>query len=261
MVLPNITPVDAELNTLFLVNTTAITDPIKLYKISVIEAGVLTVRSKPYLIIVDTYCTLYDQSGTVIQFDDDTGGKSQFLIAQTLPIGVYFLAVKQLSNLTSQFLVEVKFVTNSNPSPIIENLTPVNYQQIPSNLLKTLFHVASKEVISPPRNPVVIKEITSRIGTLLPDRLNNVFAIFTSRKSSALSGNAFIAGFVKEGVTPVIRKVRLYSKDSGAFVKEVQSDNTGAYTFSNLPAGMNFFVVSHDSNGIYNAVISDNITA
>jgi hypothetical protein len=75
------------------------------------------------------------------------------------------------------------------------------------------------------------------------------------------SGNATVSGTTKEGKVPVSRKVRLYRKDNGKLVDEVKSDAVGRYQFANLPAGFNFFVVSHDSNGIYNAAISDNITA
>jgi hypothetical protein len=75
------------------------------------------------------------------------------------------------------------------------------------------------------------------------------------------NGNATVSGTTKEGKVPVSRKVRLYRKDNGKLVDEVKSDAVGRYQFANLPAGFNFFVVSHDSNGIYNAAISDNITA
>jgi hypothetical protein len=70
-----------------------------------------------------------------------------------------------------------------------------------------------------------------------------------------------ISGVVKEGKTPVSRRVRLYRKDNGVFVAEVKSDSTGNYIFKDLPAGMAFFVVSHDASGFYNAAISDNIIA
>lgn len=70
-----------------------------------------------------------------------------------------------------------------------------------------------------------------------------------------------ISGVVKEGKTPVSRKVRLYRKDNGIFVTEVKSDALGNYIFKDLPAGMAFFVVSHDGSGFYNAAVSDNIIA
>ena len=74
-------------------------------------------------------------------------------------------------------------------------------------------------------------------------------------------GESTISGVVKEGKTPVSRKVRLYRKDNGVFVAEAKSDMTGYYIFKDLPAGMAFFVVSHDASGFYNAAISDNIIA
>ncbi len=74
-------------------------------------------------------------------------------------------------------------------------------------------------------------------------------------------GNAVVSGVVREGKSPVIRKVRLYRKDNGALVSEKKSSANGDYSFEKLPLGMAFFVVSHDSNGVYNAAISDNITA
>ena len=70
-----------------------------------------------------------------------------------------------------------------------------------------------------------------------------------------------ITGFVKEGSTPVSRKVRLYLQSTGAFVSETTSAADGSYSFLNLTPNTKYFVVSHDSNGIYNAAISDNLTA
>lgn len=74
-------------------------------------------------------------------------------------------------------------------------------------------------------------------------------------------GTSTISGVVREGKTPVSRKVRLYRKDNGAFVAEVKSDALGNYIFKDLPAGMAFFVVSHDGSGFYNAAVTDNIIA
>lgn len=74
-------------------------------------------------------------------------------------------------------------------------------------------------------------------------------------------GNGAISGTVYEGKSPVIRRVRLYKKDDGVFVSETLSNVLGGYRFDSLPRGMAFFVVSHDSNGVYNAVISDNVIA
>lgn len=72
-------------------------------------------------------------------------------------------------------------------------------------------------------------------------------------------GSNSISGVVHEGKTPVSRKVRLYRKDNGVFVAETKSDELGNYLFDGLPAGMAFFVVSHDSSGSYNAAVTDNI--
>ena len=90
----------------------------------------------------------------------------------------------------------------------------------------------------------------------LPQKLGS-----TPVETVAPEGIAIVSGAVKEGKSPVSRKVRLYRKDNGKLVREVRSDAIGNYQFDKLPAGMAFFVVSHDSNGIYNAAISDNITA
>jgi hypothetical protein len=90
----------------------------------------------------------------------------------------------------------------------------------------------------------------------LPQKLGS-----TPIDSVVPEGSAIVSGSVKEGKSPVSRKVRLYRKDNGRFVSEVKSDATGNYLFDKLPAGMAFFVVSHDSNGVYNAAVSDNITA
>lgn len=85
-----------------------------------------------------------------------------------------------------------------------------------------------------------------------PENMNPVVVPYGSNR---------ISGVVKEGKTPVSRKVRLYRKDNGVFVTEVKSDALGNYIFKDLPAGMAFFVVSHDDSGFYNAAVSDNIIA
>jgi hypothetical protein len=59
---------------------------------------------------------------------------------------------------------------------------------------------------------------------------------------------------------PVRRKVRLFNLIDGNLAREVWSDAvTGAYLFTGI-ALRDYFVVSHDHTGTYNAVIKDRVT-
>lgn len=71
-------------------------------------------------------------------------------------------------------------------------------------------------------------------------------------------GTATISGVVTENGLPVVRYVRLFDKVSGTLVRVTRSNTSGAYLFTGLKAGNEWFVVSHDTeNRAYNAVIQD----
>ena len=277
MALPLVTPIDAALNTRFLVGVTAVVEPIKLYRITIAEAGTLVLSSSVYQGVTrDVYASLYQSDGTEIAFNDDGGGGSQFLITRSiLAAGVYYFEARHISMATATFVVDIKFSTVANPSPPIANLVPIyeihptvkmtgalgiglnapKFTERPRRITIKFCSLITTPVIPQARG--IFPTLFKRTGIPIQERVNHV--IGGGSMKLTLSGGSSVAGTVKEGATPVSRKVRLYVKETGEFVKDVQSTTGGLYTFTNLPAGMVFFVVSHDSNGIFNAVIADNI--
>lgn len=77
-------------------------------------------------------------------------------------------------------------------------------------------------------------------------------------------GTGRIVGTVKEAGSPsdlaVVRRVRLYRKRDGVFVKETWSAADGSYAFNNIDATIQYYVLSFDHTGNYNGVIKDTIT-
>jgi hypothetical protein len=72
-----------------------------------------------------------------------------------------------------------------------------------------------------------------------------------------IAGNVFVDDTPD---IPVRRKVRLFNLIDGYLAREVWSDAlTGAYLFTGI-ALRDYFVVSHDHTGTYNAVIKDRVT-
>lgn len=53
-------------------------------------------------------------------------------------------------------------------------------------------------------------------------------------------------------------RVRLFVKATGQLFKDVVTDENGYYTFKDIPLNR-YYVVAHDPDGEYNAVIQDNI--
>lgn len=72
-------------------------------------------------------------------------------------------------------------------------------------------------------------------------------------------GAGRIAGTVKVIDVPApYRRVRLYDKITGDFVRETISDGSGLYAFENLLRGRTYYVTAEDSGSTpYNATIED----
>ncbi len=61
---------------------------------------------------------------------------------------------------------------------------------------------------------------------------------------------------------PISRRVRLYRDRDGLFMGEVWSDPvTGAFAFPNLSTNFKYTALSYDHEGIFRAVVADNLTA
>jgi hypothetical protein len=77
------------------------------------------------------------------------------------------------------------------------------------------------------------------------------------------TGAGVITGNVTEGTplssAPVVRKVRLFHKNSAVLMAETWSNSTGDYGFYNVDPTVEYFVVAHDHTRTYNAVVQDMI--
>lgn len=91
---------------------------------------------------------------------------------------------------------------------------------------------------------------------MLPHRL------IEQGSKDAFTGPGVISGTVAIDDSPDIpvqRRVRLFDRLTGRFVREAWSDAaTGAYTFTRLEIRA-YFVVAFDHTGTHNAVIKDSI--
>lgn len=103
-----------------------------------------------------------------------------------------------------------------------------------------------------------------RLGTSWPAvqsvHVGPVAVTFDASDSGAyrIAGTVYIDGTPDE---PVGRRVRLFDRETGRFVRQVWSDAlTGAYAFEKIRPGV-YFLVSHDHTAEYNAVIRDRIEA
>lgn len=62
---------------------------------------------------------------------------------------------------------------------------------------------------------------------------------------------------LKKGINIPCR-VRLFLKSSGELIKDIKTNDNGVYIFKNIPLNR-YFIVAHDPDGEYNAVIQDNV--
>lgn len=62
---------------------------------------------------------------------------------------------------------------------------------------------------------------------------------------------------LKRGINIPCR-VRLFVKSTGQLFKDIVTDENGYYEFNEIPLNR-YYVVAHDPDGEYNAVIQDNI--
>lgn len=67
-----------------------------------------------------------------------------------------------------------------------------------------------------------------------------------------------IKGFVFKKGIKIPCRVDLYYRNTKKLAKTVTTDNQGYYQFDDIELGR-YFIVAHDPDGEYNAVIQDNI--
>jgi hypothetical protein len=101
------------------------------------------------------------------------------------------------------------------------------------------------------------------LDTEWPARDNGGVLLRERKRYDAVDGGALsISGTVAIDDSPDIpvrRRVRLFEKKSGRFVRETWSAVDGSYSFTNLK-DQEYFVLSHDHTNNYNAAIKDRIT-
>lgn len=84
-----------------------------------------------------------------------------------------------------------------------------------------------------------------------------------SARPAGYGGTGSVTGTTAVQGTPsntlVSRLVRLHDFDTGAMVRGVWSDASGAYAFDKLAPG-DYYVAAFDQTGLFNAVIVDRVT-
>lgn len=109
-----------------------------------------------------------------------------------------------------------------------------------------------------------------RFISMFPTRLNgnaHVQSLGSFRAAGATykfdpvdGGLGVITGVTTVENVPRSRRVRLYEKLSGRLIRETFSNSVGQYTFANIDATREYFVVAHDHLRVYNAVVQDMLT-
>jgi hypothetical protein len=143
-----------------------------------------------------------------------------------------------------------RYTTNFTP-PVVEcswaGPLPIGYRGISSPLARINFAPPEALAAGGPRGNLIRQVIGAR-------------DIYVGGSSSGT-----ITGTVAEKAlptnTPLVRRVLLIDEASRLPIRETWSDATGAYTFSNLPVGVPYTVLSYDHTGTYRAVIADKLQA
>lgn len=73
------------------------------------------------------------------------------------------------------------------------------------------------------------------------------------------SGTGSISGVVREGTTPVSRRVQLYDAQTDTLLDTQQSAADGTVVFGYLPKDRRYYVIAFDKTNTYNSVIASNI--
>lgn len=88
--------------------------------------------------------------------------------------------------------------------------------------------------------------------------LDTIPVFLNAGAATSSKENFKIIGKVSKLGVKIPCRVRLYEKISGKKILEVLTNADGDYEFNNL-SKIEFFVIAHDPNSQYNAVIQDNV--
>ncbi|ODV42268.1 hypothetical protein AWV79_28250 [Cupriavidus sp. UYMMa02A] len=83
---------------------------------------------------------------------------------------------------------------------------------------------------------------------------------FLRVRDTIWGGTGKIGGVTTINNTPGSRKVRLFDARSGLLIRQTWADANGNYVFPNIDPSRLYFVVGHDYQMVYNAVVQDRIT-
>ncbi|MEQ1411423.1 hypothetical protein [Acinetobacter indicus] len=75
---------------------------------------------------------------------------------------------------------------------------------------------------------------------------------YTTSKTKVIAGRTFELGIPKS------KLVRIFSRNSGALLKQIKSDSNGYYK-AYLPYDAAYLIVGIDENKIFNATVQDNV--
>ena len=76
----------------------------------------------------------------------------------------------------------------------------------------------------------------------------------------AYFGPGYFEGTTTVAGSPNLPKscpVRIYVRETGQFVREVRSSETGVYRFDKLKLGIDYTIIAIDESGQHNAVVAD----
>jgi len=103
---------------------------------------------------------------------------------------------------------------------------------------------------------------------LFPIPPKRAVCVFDERSSFggplAYFGNGHIEGTTSVAGNPNLPKscpVRAYVRETGQFVREVTSSETGVYRFENIKVGVDYTLIAIDETNQHNAVIADRLRA
>jgi hypothetical protein len=86
----------------------------------------------------------------------------------------------------------------------------------------------------------------------------NIKTAWSAQYKSTQNGEYTIKGVVQKKGINIPCRVRLYEKSTGNKLHEVATDDDGNYEFKYI-AQVKCFVIAHDPQNQYNAVIQDNV--
>ncbi len=126
-----------------------------------------------------------------------------------------------------------------------------------------------REIAAPVRGPADIWSAKSQAITAGKNTINihNQFSYFADGINIAMvvpdANTGTLSGVVTEELVNVARVVRCYRRSDGQFVATTTSDaTTGAFSFTGLPAGVEYYVVYLDDEANlpnFNAKIFDQV--